>query len=65
MIGGIDMTKVIDKKGNEIDYDAAVNLMNDEIREKLHSELAPCTNQEFFDEYVKQHEIKFGEEFTV
>lgn len=58
-------TKVKDKNGNEIYYDAAVNLMDNEIREKLHSEIAPCTEQEFFEAYCADHLKKYGEEFTV
>ena len=51
---------------DEIDFAAAVNLMDDEIRERLHSELAPCSDQEFLDAYVVAHAEKFdGEEFTV
>jgi len=50
----------------EIDFDVAVNLMDDEIREELHSQLAPCTDQDFMDAYVKAHAEKFdGEEFQV
>ena len=30
-------------------YDAAVILMDDEIREDLHAELAPCTDEEFME----------------
>jgi hypothetical protein len=52
--------------GRTIAFDAAVNLMDDEIRERLHSELAPCSNQEFMDAYVVAHAEKFdGEEFAV
>ena len=46
-------------------YNVAVNLMDDEIREELHRELAPCTELEFLEAYMKRHEEKFGEEFTV
>lgn len=49
----------------QVDFEAAVNLMDDEIREALHAELAPCTEQEFFDAYCKAHEGKYGEEFAV
>jgi len=52
---------VINEHGIEIDFDVAVNLMDDELREELHRELAPCADQEFFDAYAKAHEIKFGE----
>lgn len=39
--------------------------MDDEIREELNRELAPCTEQEFFTAYEKAHEEKFGEEFQI
>jgi hypothetical protein len=53
------------KAGKMVDFDAVVNLMDDEIREEIHREFAPCTAQEFVDEYIKRHRQKFGEEFTV
>ena len=59
------MTIVINNYGTEIDFDAAVNLMDDEIRETIHSELAPCTEQEFFSAYEKAHAAKYGEEWEV
>ncbi|RMH38516.1 MAG: hypothetical protein D6694_12285 [Gammaproteobacteria bacterium] len=54
---------VINAYGKEIDYEAAVNLMDDDIREQLHAELAPCSEQEFFDAYCKAHREKYGEDF--
>lgn len=51
--------------GSEIDFEAAVNMMDDEIREELHAELAPCGNQEFLDAYVERHAHKYGEDFQV
>ena len=54
---------VCNAAGDEIDFPAAVQLMDDEIRERLHNELAPCTDQEFFDAYCEAHEEKYGEEF--
>lgn len=50
---------------DQVDFEVAVNLMDDEIREALHAELAPCTEQEFFDAYCKAHEEKYGEEFAI
>ena len=32
---------------------AIVNLMDDEIREQVHRELAPCTDMEFLRRYVE------------
>jgi hypothetical protein len=51
--------------GEMVDFDAAVNLMDDEIREAVHADLAPCTDQEFMDEYVRRHEEKYGQSFEI
>ena len=51
--------------GYEVDFDAAVNMMDVEIREELHNELAPCTEQEFMDAYVKAHKVKYNEQFEI
>lgn len=59
------MTIITNEFGVEINFDAAVNLMDDDIREMLHEEIAPCTDQEFFDAYCKAHEDKFGEEWEL
>lgn len=57
--------KVINQNGEEIDFEVAVSLMDDEIREDLNRELAPCTEQEFFEAYEKAHAEKYGEEFQI
>ena len=58
------MKKVL-LNNHEVDFDAAVNMMDVEIREELHNELAPCTDQEFMDAYVKAHEVKYNEQFEI
>lgn len=55
------MPIVINSNGTSIDYDAAIELMADDIREAVAADLAPCTDQEFFIEYCKRHAVKFGE----
>ena len=55
------MKTVINKNGKEIDFEASIELMDDEIRESLHNELSPCSDQVFFSAYEKAHEEKFGE----
>lgn len=57
--------KVTNLNGAEIDYAAAVNLMDDDIREALHLELAPCTEQKFFTAYEDAHIAKFGKEWEL
>ena len=47
--------------GVEIDWNTAVNLMDDDLREELSADLAPCTEQEFFEAYAKAHDNKVGE----
>jgi len=49
--------KVINKSGKEIDFESAVQYMDDEIREALNSKLSPCTDQEFFTAYEKAHAV--------
>ena len=57
--------KVINAAGIEINYDAAVELMDDDIRERIHAELAPCTEQEFFTAYEAAHTEKYGEDWEL
>lgn len=57
------MKIVFNEWGTEINYDIAVSMMDDDLREEIHRELAPCTEQEFFDEYAKRHKEKFDEEW--
>lgn len=59
------MVKVHDTCGNEVFFETATDLMDDEIRESVHADLAPCTEQEFFTEYCERHFAKYGEDFTV
>lgn len=51
--------------GTEIEWNAALALMDDDLREELNAELAPCTEQEFFEAYAKAHQAKFGEEWEL
>lgn len=46
-------------------FDAAVALMDDEIREAVHADLAPCSEAEFLTEYMARHIAKYGEPFRV
>lgn len=57
------MNEITNHYGRTIDFDAAVNLMDDELREQIHNEMAPCSQQEFFDRYAVAHYERFGEEW--
>ena len=57
--------KVLNMNGKEIYYEQAVELMDDELREELCMELAPCSEQEFFTAYEKAYEAKYGEEWEL
>ena len=47
-------------------FDAAVELMDDEIREEIHSEIGgECTDAEFLTVYMEQHREKYGIDFIV
>lgn len=51
--------------GEISDFDAIVNMMDDDIRKYLYNQLAPCSEQEFVDTYIKAHEAKYGEKFDI
>ena len=59
------MNAVINQNGKEIDFEAAVNLMDDEIREALANDGKERTEQEFFSAYEKAHAEKYGEEWEL
>lgn len=56
---------VTNANGKEIDYEYAVEMMDDEIREDLHMQLAPCTEQEFYSAYEQAHLAKYGTPFEI
>lgn len=51
--------------GRWVDYHAVAMMMDDEIREELHNEMAPCEPQAFMDAYLVRHEKKFNERFEI
>ena len=59
------MNVVVNSNGKEIDFEAAVQLMDDEIREKLHNQQDWNSKQEFFAAYEKAHEAKYGEKWEL
>lgn len=46
-------------------YQAAEALMDDEIREDLAREMAPCTEEDFLAEYMDRHYRKYGTAFVI
>lgn len=54
---------VKNKYGEPLEYEEAVEYMDDDIREYLHHQLAPCSAQYFYDEYCKMHKEIHGEDF--
>lgn len=55
---------VLNMNNTEIDFDSAVNLMDDEIRDQLAME-GHETEQAFFLAYEIAHEKKYGEEWEL
>ena len=58
-------TTTIEYNGKTFDFDAAVNLMDDEIREELSSAQDWESDQQFFDAYVSAHAQKFSSDFII
>lgn len=62
------MEKIVNSAGTEFSlaqWDFIVNAMDDEIREKVHAEVAPCTWQEFFSAYAAAHLAQTGEQWEL
>ncbi|MDP4117681.1 MAG: hypothetical protein Q8873_00610 [Bacillota bacterium] len=59
-----NMTTVINASGVKIEFNAAVNLMDDGIREDLHR-IGYATEQDFFAAYEKAHKAKFGADWEL
>lgn len=63
------MVKVINKNGAEVDYEVAVERMDNDILDLIVDEwyknYAPMTDQEWFNRYEKLHEEKYGEEWEL
>lgn len=59
------MPNVENQNGEKINFETAIELMDDDLREMLHTELAPCSNQEFFSAYEIAHRKKFCEQWEL
>lgn len=46
-------------------YNAAVELMDDEIRKELHSSGEYDTDEDFLNAYMERHEQKYGVPFVI
>lgn len=57
------MSKVYNQYGVELDFEAAVQHMDTNIREEVHQLIAPCTDQQFFDRYCALHAQHYGKIF--
>jgi len=55
--------ETITVKGRRYDWSIVVTYMDDEVREDLHSELSPCTPQEFFEAYCGRYMARYNEDF--
>lgn len=58
------MEKII-FNGMITDMDTLAEYMDQDIREALHAELAPCTPEKFLEAYIAAHKEKYGEDFTI
>jgi len=58
-------TEVENTSGTMINLAAGVEMMDDDLRERLHMELNPCSAQDFFAAYESAHVAKFGEEWEL
>lgn len=45
--------------------DSLAYYMDDDLREQVHMELAPCSDMEFLVRYLELHEEMYGEEYAI
>lgn len=50
---GVSYTTIEDAIAN-CKWDAIVQMMEDDVREQVANEIAPCTNEEFLTEYLRR-----------
>ena len=50
---------------NDATMEVITNYMDDGIREEIHSELAPCADEEFLTAYMARHYVEYNEQFTI
>ena len=55
---------VLSENDRAVDFELATTYMDNEIREELHTQLAPCEDQTFFIAYEKKHWEKYNESFA-
>lgn len=62
----MNITKMVNE-GNfdERLYPVCAAFMDDELREALHEQLAPCTDTDFMLAYCDAHKEKYGEDFYI
>lgn len=51
--------------GLDVPMQTVVHYMDDELREEIHAEMAPCEAQAFCDEYARRHMEKYGQEWII
>lgn len=50
---------------DENDWSTIEFYMDDELREEIHRELAPCSNERFLMAYMMAHTEKYGEDYAI
>lgn len=57
--------KIVILNGKEIEFEVVHNYMDEELCEEIHQDMTPCSEQDFTDEYIKRHKIKYNEDFEI
>jgi hypothetical protein len=57
---------VVNKRTGQVEeFSTFEHYMDDELCERVAWEIAPCTDQEFFDRYVELYYETYAEEFEI
>lgn len=56
---------IVNPHGVELEIEAALGMMDDNLREELHMLLSPCSEALFYAAYAAAHRNLFGEEWEL
>lgn len=59
----IDYPLVTNHQGVNFLFYEVLNYMDKDIRSELDKKISTCNKQKYFDEYLKSHKLKYGEEW--
>lgn len=55
----------VNLNGQRVEFGSCVAMMDNELREEVHNEISPCSEQEFINVYAEKHFQKYDVNFEI